>query len=535
MLSYRSWGSWHMKQDHKPFGKPDAAKKGPNDLYDTIDVGDYMPSFSLHNDPTVVRILIGRKGTGKTHALKLLEQASKRKGHRTLLRNLDVDLTRYRSVPNVAGNGARSVDWEPIWRFALASAALSRFTCREPDDSAAKALDAASYTRESLIEEWRGFHFDSQSTLDPIGVVIDLLSSSGNSMTLANRVTDPRMEDLERFISGLMRRTGPIHYLLDGFDEFEEGKPGVWLDIQLGLFWLAFRLNTTRTHLRQVFLTVAVRESVLVAASQSQHADRFDFGESMMLLTWSKEAARVFLRSLLSKIKAKPFWKSRRIGDREPEVDWLGIASINLNRPKTEPLIDYLVRHTRCTPRDLISVGNQLASTMNHATPEERCDPRTIDRAMRIVCEDIATKALRGAAEDLMRDARFVRIDELSDDQKRQAALEFVRQLLIKLIERVGAEVSEHNDFRSCTQEILTDMLDEPPEQAHVDAVLLALWRNGLIGYLAGKQSDRIWSYIWSNPNKPEMDGPRSGSKIGFHPALFDLVKLRRSRLGPVY
>jgi hypothetical protein len=526
-----------MKLQNKPFGKPDAAKKGLGDLSQTIDVGDLMPSFSFHNDPTVVRILIGRKGTGKTHALKLLEQASNKKGNRTLLRNLDVDLTRYKVVQTMAldPNSTLNSDWERLWRFALATAALSRFTCREPDDSAMEALRAAGTDQDQVRADWRGFCIVTETILDPIGALIDVLSNSRNPETLANLVLDSRLEDLERFVSNLMKRCGPIHFLLDGFDEFEEGKPKLWLDIQLGLFWLAFRINTTRQQLKGVYLTVAVREGVLAAAERSQHADRFDYGDTMMLLTWNREAAVVFFRSLLWKVRSKAFWKAREIRDAEPETDWLGISDFRLNRPQSEPLIDYLIRHTRCTPRDLILIGNELASTFNQASELQRNDKRLIDRAVRTVSEEIADKAVRAAAEELVRDERFAEFSESSDEQKRKNAFEYLRQFLVDFVEFVGKEVFDQSEFRDLAKLYLTDALTDEPSNAHADALLLAFWRNGIIASKSGRPGAQRWTFIWSNANKPDMNGPRSGDKLGFHPTMFEIAKLKRSRLGPVY
>lgn len=527
-----------MKLDGRPFGKPDAADKGIDDLADTVDVGDLMPSFDIHNDPTKVRILFGRKGAGKTHALKLLEQTSRRQGRRTMLRAMDADLSKFGALQALSSsqNIGVGLDWERLWRVALVSAAMSLFIARSPDEGAASALEDAGIDQDTIREDWAIYCPKATRPLDPIGALIDLVGNAKNPQTLSQTVMSPRLNEAEAFVSSLLRKAGPVHYFLDGFDDYGRTLPQLWMNLQLGLFWLSFRLNTTRRQLRGVSLTVALREEVLALAQTSIHADRFDYGESMMLLTWSREAAKAFFRSLLWKVRNKSFWTSTRLVEAEPEISWLGQREIHLNRPSPEPIIDYLVRHTRCTPRDIILLGNRLASELNQAPPDKRSDPRLIDRAVSSAAEDIGKAGLKEVADDLMRDERLPFYKENYKDEKQwDSATDFIIGAVEQLVNDIALEVIARPEFEGFCLHALTEYLSLEGERIQIAALVQALWRNGIIAVQSGRANSPTWKYLWSDPVKPILNIPTNFSRIGFHPSMFEIAALTRCEDGPVF
>lgn len=455
-----------------------------------------------------------------------------------MLRAMDADLSKYGALQALSSstNIGVGLDWERLWRVALVSAAMSRFCARAPDENAASALEEAALDAASIRSQWAIYCPLSSDHLDPIGALIDLIGNAKNPHALSQVVMDPRLNEAERFITLLLRKAGPVHYLLDGFDDYGRTLPQLWLKLQLGLFWLSFRLNTTRRELRGVSLTVGLREEVLALAQTSIHADRFDYGESMMLLTWSKEAAKAFFRSLLWKVRNKNFWTAKRLSESEPEVSWLGRREFSLNRSAAEPVLDYLVRHTRCTPRDIILLGNRVAAELNQAQASERGDPCLLDRAVSSAAEDIGRAALKEVADDLMRDERlpFLSVNYV-DEKQWDSATDFLTTVIEGLVAANERETVERTTFEEHCKRTLVEKLGLDGSESQVDALIQALWRNGVVAVRSGRKSAPSWKYLWSDPVKPILSIPSNYKKIGFHPSMFEIGELERCDDGPVY
>lgn len=523
-----------LRLDHSPFGKPDAANKGQVDLSDTVDVGDLMPSFHLHEDPTAISIVIGRKGTGKTHALKLLEMKTRSRGNWASLRYVNVDIGAHRAVLQLASSGPGN--WERIWRCAVAIAALSRFCCANPDEGARNALVLAETTGEAIKDDWNKYCFDNHQMIDPFAAVQRIVEVCKNSEAVQIYVNDPQLEDLEAFISRIMRNCTPTHFLMDGFDDYEDGNPNIWINIQLGLFWLTRRHETTRKLLRKVFITIAFRDTVLNAARRSEHADRFDYGESIMVLSWTKEAAIVFFRSLLWKVRTKSFWKStKRLLEAEPERAWLGRTEVSSRRGAVEPVIQYIVRHTRCSPRDLISIGNALARGLNEGSEAAREDPATIIRSVAASAAEVGRLALEAVGRDLLRSGKAPELVELIynssllDEPPQKQLADFFRGALGV----VGTEVSTRSRFNEKLGEAITARGGDC--QQEIDAIVSAFWSNGVIAMASQRQSDLEWEFVWSDRHQFYKDAPSGNRLIGLHPAFFEVSSIKRSSRGPVF
>jgi len=390
---------------------------------------------------------------------------------------------------------------------------------------------------DDISSQWPNYYFNTMYTVDPFGALQKIVDRNRNGETLSNFAFNPELEELEKFISVLMRGCHPTHFLIDGFDDIEGETPAIWQNMQQGLFWLAFRSETTRRPLKSVRLTIAVRDTILNIARRSEHEDKFQYGTSMMVLSWSKEAGVAFFRSLLWKIRNKNFWKrTKKLTEHMPEVSWLGHEAISYRGNQEDAIIDYIVRHSRCSPRDLISMGNSIARQLNDSSEQARRDSETIKKAVGRASKEIARLSLKSAAFDIMKNSEFGEIvSQIVSGLPADDATDSLTEFLIKLIGNIRSEVTLRSNFRDAVIDCLKPFTDEERAAASAEILINAFWTNGIIAIRPKKPVNSDWRFAWSDPNRFYQDLPKEDGFVGFHPSMFELVKLRRSARGPAY
>jgi hypothetical protein len=80
---------------------------------------------------------------------------------------------------------------------------------------------------------------------------------------------------------------------------------------------------------------------------------------SIRLLAWDETALTYLLNDKLARLPQS--FVARRSDGPRTVGDWLGVDSVPADDGTEEPIVEYLLRHTRLIPRDLISLGNALS------------------------------------------------------------------------------------------------------------------------------------------------------------------------------
>ncbi len=169
---------------------------------------------------------------------------------------------------------------------------------------------------------------------------------------------------------------------------------------------------------------------------------------------------------------------------------WLGRDEIyNSARGVTEHLEDYLLRHTRQIPRDVVQIGNQLSNAVVKAKGrgDKMLSDVDIRRAVGLVAKICADEQMAVCANHLASDmmpaaAGRSRISDYYTDELYSRG---VQGEICDLVKAVG-----NDRFRMSRLEEALGRFNEGVLVSHRDP-LQVLWLNGLLGYDPPDQTQR--------------------------------------------
>jgi hypothetical protein len=182
-----------------------------------------------------------------------------------------------------------------------------------------------------------------------------------------------------------------------------------------------------------------------------------------------------------------------------------------------EDVLEYIIRHTRLIPRDIISLGNDLCQVVAQQKALGRTEvPGEVIRrvvslaAKRFGDSQLAQCASQIAADMMPRNAvRQGFADFYTSDQEYAKSL---RQKLKELIRAVAVDRFDAGDLYEM-EKLASEDLDG------ATSIPSILWQNGLLGFV---EDGRYNFYSVSDMNELEM--PRHADEYVFHPCLIDAV-----------
>ncbi|HYD38325.1 MAG TPA: hypothetical protein VEA60_11970 [Allosphingosinicella sp.] len=558
-----------MAEDYNrdaPLGAEDAAKR--EDVADVfVDVRELIPQTSLHtNDIKAIRIVVGKKGSGKTHILRYIESESQ--GARTVIYCTLSD----NAIPiALESQFSREVDrpharsrWSKFWRIVLSVSILSRFISAAADvpqrRAATKFLIDQGYTRDEVrADEWKTTrellirHFaDSyfpkdfsfrlanlRGPRDPTSVIHRLLDGVHSLRAMDELIDFVEVSGLEAEIGALAKGYRPFHIIIDGIDDVSWRQPRAWLDFQVGLFDATFYFQETLRSSEQVAVTVAMRNFIYLSAAESPHIDRI---RNLLSLNWTPTSALAFLNRRLNQIAKNSFADAPKLASDRPLAAWLGFDSVVAVRRSVEESVEaYVLRHTRLSPRNLIRLFNLLVQEKNRKTSrQETFDADDFRQIVGRIGEEVAELMLKVAAEEII-----AFIAEVSDTvvraKRSEGVVTWVAWTLEEAIRAVGNEVMDAARYDRFLVQLLEAILPDhllkdrasgSKFEEYMRTVELVLWRCNVIAFRDDRRFKPGWVFSWS----PREDvKPQGGGDVGFHSALIPKCDLEVSEHGPVF
>lgn len=551
--------------ENAPLGAEDAVKREDVGAV-FVDVRDLIPQTNLHTkDIRAIRVVVGRKGSGKTHMLRYIEEAAKE--HREVVFSALSDNT----IPaRLESQFAKIVDrpharsrWSKFWRIIFSLSILSRFT---PPTASLLARRAASRflielgypvdevrptewrtTRIRLVAHFEDLYFPAtghfkvsniRASRDPASIIHMVLEGIYSIETLDQFIDRVDVVGLEADIASLAKTYRPFHLIIDGVDDVSWRQPRTWLDFQVGLFDAVFFFAEAQRSSEQVVVTVAIRNFVFQAAAESPHIDRI---RNLLSLNWSPESALEFLNRRLHQVSSGQFADATKLTSSRPLADWLGFdVVIGLRRKFDEPVENYFLRHTRLSPRNLIRLFNMLCHEKNSCLSNGRqFGVANFRRVVDKLSDEVSELMLKTASEEII---AFV--EEISRSITTTTRVEgvvlWVASLLEECIRDVGCEVMDWDEYRLFVQRFISSALPEKDLQSISEQSLIKitrvvegiLWRSNIIAFWDERQADPGWRFSWS----PREDTrPKVGGRVGFHSSLIGKCNLGVSEHGPVF
>lgn len=506
-----------------PFGDPDASRGGLEDFIDF----DGMDGIATREDDLRARVIVGRKGAGKTLYLRRA-RAFANNSHDLYADDIQQNLPSTTDIVRVANlypKGVLVEKWMAIWRCAILRSLASHMLC-----NARLGGDRLSEPeRERLRQDFPAVMRAAAQTTTPLSVysqVNEIIRDPAFSARWLDQMVSHRQwEELEYTLGDLLDRYPPICFYIDAIDDEFRHAPAFWLMCQKGLFYQVMRqLRDTRLGAR-LHIFICIRDHVYTSVFGGEHATRYLDPYHIRLLEWDSPSIAYFLEQKIGRLD--PTLRPR--GDSV--AAWLGTDYVhNERRDIDEPTLDYVLRHTRLLPRDIVNLGNVLCQRMQRRSAiAKRLTDKEIRAAVHYCAALFGREQLEICANQISADmmhegAALQQISEIytNTDPTFTGAdtyQESVREKLSRFLQGIGRDRFDRETFARSREE------GRRLFDGYTD-VMAVLWQNGLLGLIPEKLEDGR-AIFYSAAGHHELWIEDAAPQYAFHPCLIDALNLK--------
>lgn len=387
-----------------PFGNPDGARADLNEIEYSF-ITDFPYGISFEKNKTGMlnkRVIIGAKGSGKTVYLRKMQSLLKKRAENnpsifvddSIEQNLNCT-DRVIKFCELFGRRLLSEKWTQVWEMAILLTIATKFLYNpklsEYLQEDVKQELVALLKRSTLLQKE---DFDSKAEF-PLYSFLQIILYEAETKNRINTVIENRCWMLLRKkLTSILRYSPELYFFLDAIDLEYEHAPLHWLMCQKGLFYAVLSFLQDSTWGEKLHLIITLRDNVFTSILRSEHSRKF-FGENhIFLLNWNETNIFYFLKQKIEKLDDCYFISDFKETGKSIQ-SWLGVDTITNEFGKCEKIENFLIRHTRLVPRDVIVICNELAKL--HA---ELVNDSTLNLEERI--KDIILSNSRAIGEELL-------------------------------------------------------------------------------------------------------------------------------------
>ena len=518
------------KANRLPFGDPDGARadleKSVNEFI-PLDERSFSSGISISDLDRGVRVIVGKKGSGKTIYLRRLQDSARREDS-VFASKIAKDIPSTNSVIEfcqVFHQDKVTEAWQQAWRIAILNSSFTHITTKRFFSS---YLNQAEL-KEKYIELFGSLrsHVVERSPYSELKDIISRFKSERDYWAYAG---DSRWDDLQTILGNHLKSCPPIFMYLDASDDEFAHAPMDWHRCQKGLFYAVMRmLSQSGAISSRLHAVIAIRDIVYSSILQSEHRTRYINSPSISLLDWNHSSIEFFYNKKLNYVPSDVFNDPKE----RTSHSFLGLKKIqNVRRNVSEDAQSYLLRHTRCLPRDIIQMGNAIAAEKVEVG-ERVSDPSFWEQRLRKVISDTSAKF---ADEQIQICANQLSSHEAPSRSARQHYAELytsdkeyilTRAKIVKeFIREVGTERFGFGELQAAEQKFK----DRVPPDVSLSTIL---WQHGLIG-IRERDDERYFAF-YSLKDHAGFMIPDTGSEYAFHSIVLDAVPgISISSNGPV-
>jgi hypothetical protein len=510
-----------------PFGHPDGAsgdlREVQSNFVDFSDLGAVGGLASRPDDRTV-RVLVGKKGVGKTIYLRRYQasasdESSLFAADREAEPPATEDVVRVTQLFDAA---TVTETWALIWRRAIQRAVVSQLLCRPMlrDRLEPEIIERLGDDYRALIPECR--------TPRPVySEVGDILANGHTAHKLNDYLKSRYWAEVDHWLGRALREAPPIYMFIDAVDDHFQRAPMYWLKCQKGLLLQVMAMLQGEIGNR-LHVVVGIRDLVLSSVLRGEHASRYRRSPHVRVLEWDYESIRYFLEA-----KSRRLDRTLLLSPRQGGIaQWLGTEEIyNRARGVTEQVDDYLLRHTRMIPRDVVVLGNALCEYT--AQPAAHRAGRLTDEVLRRVVGQVA----RGLADEQIRVcANQIAADKIPARGGRHGLTDYfvgsheysdgAAGQLTELLTEVGRDRFDYD-----TVQRLADR-----GRAKLDGyehLVDVLWHNGVLGYDSPEEG-ADYAHFHAATEADDFHLPSDKTSYVLHPCVGHLVRTQHIGRVPV-
>lgn len=353
------------------FGDSDGALTEIDDLMEqfvTFQEKYLFSGTSNINDETRRRVIVGAKGAGKTVYLRRLK-AQMGNNESVFVTSIDRDAPTTSSIIEFSQNFSEkelTEQWMYLWKFAILRSVVSQLLCEN------KWNYELTESKKDLLKSYSPKLFPEYKFPKSIYAEARAVLSKYHTRKDFIRYSEQEgWDDLEYIIGEMIREMPPIYFFIDSIDEEYRHAPMYWHRCQKGLFYRVMRLARKEIYGNRLHVIIAIRDNVLSSVSESEHQTRYINDKRLKLLNWDYQTAEYFLDQKIRRLPKEYFCDPNDVSLE----GWLGIRTIDNNgRHMQEDIRQYILRHTRLLPRDIVMVGNALTEISNKRLNGQACD-----------------------------------------------------------------------------------------------------------------------------------------------------------------
>lgn len=388
------------------FGSVDGSAAG---LEGFLEFDSSFGDISLKPTDRSVRVLVGRRGSGKSRYLRALELDANHPDDptRRLLvlsqRDEPIIIGPLRTIHVAYPDHYERLElWRRIWGCAIyASIASGMVNFAANRAGAAVTVNIEEPDRVFFERFLTDFLQGSKSAFPVVAALNQFLNSNPNRSKLHQFAFDPIWNEVEERLIRVIANSTPVACYLDSLDDNYGACPAEATDCQVGLLLWVLSKASDPVIGGRMHVVVTVRDAVYSAFMETEHGARYD-GKSVRRLDWSRRAAGQFLDRKVAALSATVLVKPRA---KDLMERWLGNSDLqNPARDNaTESYRDYLLRHTRFLPREIIEIGNKVS--VHTRAMSARSVDATEDDLLHVILGEatlIGERALRAAFDNLI-------------------------------------------------------------------------------------------------------------------------------------
>lgn len=504
---------------HLPFGNPDGSRADIKELTENgfIDFKNerIWGGIATQKDDYSARVIAGRKGSGKTVYLRRMAANA---SNQESIYSDDIQ----QDLPS-SDNIIRFCQWFPenlltekwmhVWRIAILRSVISHFLYSK---ILKQYIDNDNI--KLLITEFKNY---IPSTITPLSVysqVSEIIVAQHSSKEFNRYIDDNKWNQIEYIIGELLKTSPPIYFYIDAVDEEYSHAPMYWLRCQKGLFYQTMRYLRDSKFGGRLHIFICIRDHVLSSVYRSEHATRYINEPHIRILRWDINSSMYLLNAKLEKLEDKFFFISN--SDKNIK-NWLGLEKIhNKVRDIDESVIEYILRHTRLLPRDIIQMGNELCNIIIQAKSENQTNIEDkVIETVGNVSRQLGNEAISICANQLLSDliperAAMHNYSSLYTSNKEFAT--DVRNRLKQVIKFIGKDrfsEQEMDDARKKANKLFDQDVN----------IFSILWINGLLGYI-NEETDK--PKFFAEHYLDDFQFPRGQKQYIFHSILIDSVNI---------
>lgn len=340
------------------FGNPDGSRTEIANMMSEFIVFDkkYFSSGVVSPDDLKTRVIVGAKGSGKTVYLRRM-QANLKSNSAVYVNGIEQELPSTDLVVRFGqcfSEPEITEKWMYVWKFAILRSVVSNILKNNEWNQDVLEAD------KNRILEYENILFPHYNVPMTIYAEVRNILSHYSTRNMFNEYSEKReWDEIEIIIGSILKTLPPIYFFIDSVDEEYAHAPMYWLRCQKGLFYRVMRLLRKDIYGNKLHVVISIRDNVMASVCESEHHTRYINEEHVKILNWDYLTIQYFFESKIENLKNCYFINE---GQEKNIYNWLGINTIHNNhRNLDEPIVQYILRHTRLLPRDIVIIGNSLA------------------------------------------------------------------------------------------------------------------------------------------------------------------------------